>query len=293
VLGLRKDGFHELETLFELIDLCDEISFKASSDGKISLECDDKHLDCGPSNLICKAAELLKQTSRVKAGVSINLSKKIPIAAGLGGGSSDAASTLLSLNQLWGIGLSQEELMELGANLGSDVVFFLKNSSFAVGRGRGELLDSVEDTQPIWHVLVVPNAGLSTKLIYEDFDNREKTDNNSLTENESSLSICLHALRNGSLSELAKGMRNDLESLAIRRCPIITEIHKALRDSGCITSLLSGSGSAVFGLCSNENQASQISTKLYNNPSFWDFFVRPVKTRQPLRLLRGGYNGNN
>ncbi|MBI3087928.1 MAG: 4-(cytidine 5'-diphospho)-2-C-methyl-D-erythritol kinase [Candidatus Omnitrophica bacterium] len=267
VLGRRADGYHELETFFERLDLADELTLTPQARG-IDVTCDDPALDCGPSNLITKAASLLQQTFQVTGGAAIHLTKRIPIAAGLGGGSSDAAAVLRGLNRLWRLGLSSEQLREMGAGLGSDVPFFLfKEAVFAIGRGRGERCEPLAGLTPtLWHVLVVPPERLSTKEIYDGFDRRERV----LTAPASSLSMCLHALRNGSLSELAKGLLNDLEPEAIRRCPVITEIRTRLRTSGCPGALVSGSGSAVFGLCEDAEHARRVAATLSSSaPAEW------------------------
>ena len=124
VIGKRPDGYHEIETLFERIDLADELTLEAHPD-QLLLTCDDPTLSCGEDNLVLNAARLLRQVSGTMQGARIHLIKRIPIAAGLGGGSSDAAATLVGLNQLWGLGLEPGRLQELGASLGSDVPFFL------------------------------------------------------------------------------------------------------------------------------------------------------------------------
>ena len=256
VLGRRPDGYHELETIFERIDLADELAFQPQPRG-LTVTCDDPTLDCGPANLVTQAAALLQQTCRTAQGVAIHLTKLFPIAGGLGGGSSDAATTLIGLNRLWQLGLSRERVVELAARLGSDVPFFLvEEAAFAIGRGRGERCEPLAGPLPtLWHVLVVPDARLSTKEIYEAFDRRESV----LTEPRASVTMSLHALRNGSLSELAKGLRNELEPEAIRRCPVIRDIQHALRATGCLAVLVSGSGPSVFGLCRDAAQAHQVA----------------------------------
>src|SRR3989338_1345252 len=170
----------------------------------------------------------------------MHLTKPIPIAAGLGVGSSDGAATLIGLNQLWKAGVQPEQLVELAAQLGSDVPFFLTNSPFAIGRGRGERCEPL-DGPSLAHVLVVPNERLSTREVFSTarFD---------LTVERPSLSMVEHALRNGSLGELAEGLWNDLEPEAIRRCPVIAVYQSRLKELGCLGVRVSGSGPSVFGL---------------------------------------------
>ena len=216
VLGRRPDGFHEIETVFERIDLADELTFEPA-DG-LALACTDPALSCGEDNLVIKAARLLQRATGTSLGARIHLSKYIPVSAGLGGGSSDAASALIGLNRLWELGLPRERLTPLAAELGSDVPFFLAGTAFAIGRGRGEMCEPLPDAAPLAHILVVPPERLSTRDVYagSQFD---------LTATGPSITMITHALRNGSaMAGLAHGLRNDLEPEAIRRCPVIVTI---------------------------------------------------------------------
>ncbi len=269
VVGKRPDGYHEIETVFERIDLADELTFEEQSQ-EITLTCTEPTLSCGDENLILKAARLLQHTGRTNRGVRIHLTKRIPIAAGLGGGSSDAAATLLGLNALWGLELEPQELIRLSARLGSDVPFFLGGDPFAIGRGRGEVCETLQTTRRLAHVLVCPNVPLSTKAIYESaqFD---------LTAPKPSLTMVTHALSNGSLGELAHGLWNDLEPEAIRRCPVITRIQSQLLQLGCMSAHVSGSGPSVFGLCRDFAHAQDVAAQLQTlSPSSWR--VEPIQT---------------
>ena len=222
ILGRRPDGYHELETLFERIDLADELTFKPQARG-ITMTCDDPTLACGASNLVTKAAHLLQQTCNVSQGAAIHLAKRIPIAAGLGGGSSDAAATLIGLNRLWALRLSAQRLRQLAGPLGADVPFFLERGPFAAAKPLKK---------------------------------------SSLTVSRRSISMLLHALRNGSLSELASGLRNDLQPEAIRRCPVIQDIQGFLQSCPCLGTMVSGSGPSVFGLCQDRAHAETASRRL-------------------------------
>lgn len=272
IIGKRPDGYHEIETLFERIDLADELAFEPAP-SRVRLTCDNPALGCGPSNLVSRAAALMQQASGTSRGAAIHLTKRIPIASGLGGGSSDAATTLIGLNRLWGLGLPNERLRELAAQLGSDVPFFLEEAPMAVGRGRGERCEPLAGSLPtLWHVLVVPPEALSTKEVYEGFARSP------LTGPRPSINIALHALCNGSLCELATGVVNDLQPEAIRRCPIIQQIQAYLRDGGCVGVMTSGSGPSVFGLCQGEAHAYRVVQQLrsHGSPSW---FIRAVRTQ--------------
>ncbi len=282
VISKRADGYHELETLFERISLADELVFESSSDGRLTLTCTEPSLSCGEENLILKAARLLRQISDCAAGASIHLIKHIPIAAGLGGGSSDAAAALRGLNELWRLQLNQQQLIELGASLGSDVPFFLSDAPFAIGRGRGECCKplTVGRHQRLIHVLVVPQAHLSTKEIYTtaEFD---------LTALKPSISMVSHAFSNGSLGELAKGLWNDLEPEAIRRCPVISVIQSCLRASGCLGVRVSGSGPSVYGLCRDAAHADKVVAQLQQHPECsWRIQVIETESSSPTIMRR-------
>lgn len=257
VIGRRPDGYHDLETLFEQIDLADEIALTPQPKG-ITVSCDDPTLDCGPENLATKAALLLQQTSGIVQGVAIHITKRIPISSGLGGGSSDAATVLLGLNQLWGLQLTTQQLHAFASQLGSDVPFFIEQVAFAIGRGRGDACESLGHNLPtLWHVLVAPKMRLSTQAVYDGFDASRagRSRESGLTGPAPSLTMCLHALRNGSLGELAEGLLNDLQPEAIRRCPVLTDLHQQLRACGSLGTLTSGSGPSVFGLCRDRSHA--------------------------------------
>lgn len=255
IIGKRPDGYHEIETVFERIDLTDELTFEPAP--ALSLTCTAPSLSCDNDNLVMKAARLLQQESRAATGAKIHLVKRIPIAAGLGGGSSDAATTLVGLNALWKLGLSRQRLKELGAQLGSDVPFFLEPEAVAIGRGRGEQCEPIPDVPTLWHVLVCPDAQLSTREVYQGIEGFN------LTASRPSITMIAHALRNGSaLAGLAEGLWNDLEPEAIRRCPIIALIQSHLRTLGCLAARISGSGPSVFGLCRDAAHAHDLAAAM-------------------------------
>lgn len=257
VLGKRPDGYHEIETLFERIDLADELTFEPH--GELTLTCTDPTLSCGEDNLVLRAGRLLQQASGCPRGARMHLIKRIPIAAGLGGGSSDAAAALLGLSRLWDLGWDASRLAPLAERLGSDVPFFLLEAPLAIGRGRGERCEPIAAGTPLTQLLVVPDDRLSTKEIYDGAQFN-------LTAPKPSSTMVQHALHNGSLSELARGLWNDLAPEAIRRCPVIATIQSVLRRLGCLGVCVSGSGPAVFGLCRDEAHAEAIAGSLRQQP---------------------------
>src|SRR3989338_5202174 len=169
VLKRRVDGYHNLHTLFERVDLCDKITITKTA-CRISVRTNVPDLPNDSRNIATRAAELLKKYARVREGARIRIQKRIPIAAGLGGGSSNAATVLLGLNRLWRLRLSKTRLLKLAAKLGSDVPFFILETPFAEGRGRGEILKPIRlKGAKLWHVIVKPPFGISTKHAYQVF----------------------------------------------------------------------------------------------------------------------------
>jgi 4-diphosphocytidyl-2-C-methyl-D-erythritol kinase len=253
ILGKRVDGFHELETFFHPVALEDELRFIQGGD-EIALTCSDPSLPTGDENLVYRAARLFFQTSGLEPSVQIHLEKRIPHAAGLGGGSGNAATALLGLNRLFGTPLSEEQLRPLAATLGSDVPFFLQKKP-ALGVGRGEQIEAMEPFPclgPVWIVLVRPPFGISTPWAYRELARfPEKRDG--VPGRAEALA---HALRSGELEALANGgLFNSLEAPALEKYPLLSLFQEYFRSSGCLGTLMSGSGSTTFALFRDETSA--------------------------------------
>jgi 4-diphosphocytidyl-2-C-methyl-D-erythritol kinase len=276
VVGKRPDGYHDIETIFERIDLADELTMDLHP-RTLEMSCSDPALPCGDGNLVMRAALLLRQEGGVSAGARLRLEKRIPIAAGLGGGSADAAAALTGLNRLWDLKFPHNRLLELASQLGSDVPFFLGAEAFAIGRGRGDRCEPLASSARLSHVLITPPERLSTADVYAGAQFN-------LTAGKPSISIVAHALRNGSLGELAGGLWNDLAPEAIRRCPIIATIQASLREQGCFGALVSGSGSAVFGLLADGAQAQEAASRIRARaPRGWRIDI--TYTEHPSRVV--------
>ena len=259
----RSDGYHSLTTLFERINLADEMEFREERSG-INILCHSRGVPRDEENLAYRAAELLKKTCKIKSGVSIRLKKNIPVAAGLGGGSSNAASTLLGLNRLWRLGLHRKSLLNLSAQLGADVSFFVLESPFAIGTGRGDTLQPISFKGTFKHLLVYPAKRTSLKgktaAIYQGFDRkiRQKKSQERFPEpNLTPLSLDVKILHRFVKNRNAIGLRsllfNSLEQVVFRHFRRARDIKEALLDSGCLASLVSGSGPTVFGILNEEN----------------------------------------
>lgn len=267
VLGKRPDSYHTIETLFERIDLADELVFTAQPNG-LALTCDDPVLSTGPDNLVLRAARLLQESAGVAQGAALHLRKRIPVAAGLGGGSSDAATALLGLHELWGLRWPVERLVPLARRLGADVPFFLTGARFAVGKERGDVCTPVDapEALTLWHVLAVPREPLLTREVFAGL-------NLSLTPSEPTLTMCLHALLDGRLPRLAESLHNTLELPARQRCPRIASLKGLLQQGGAIAVSLSGSGPSVFGLVASEADARRLAARVASPDDSWRVFV--------------------
>ncbi|WP_165249119.1 4-(cytidine 5'-diphospho)-2-C-methyl-D-erythritol kinase [Paludisphaera soli] len=240
VAGRRPDGYHEIESLMVAVDLFDELTFREEEGGGIALACDDPSLPVDGRNLVVRAAELLMSESGCRSGARIALKKAIPAQAGLAGGSSDAAATLVALDRLWNLGTPPERLAELAGRIGSDVAFFL-NGPTAVCRGRGELVEAVSLPVPLHFVLVAPKVGLSTADVYHRLRP---------PETPKPIGPALAALAAGDPVELGRSLFNRLQPVAETIRPELAGLRDALANLGphLCGSLMSGSGSAYFGL---------------------------------------------
>lgn len=247
ILGRRSDGYHEIETIFQQIDLYDEVVVQENDYRRIDLWCDDARLPLGASNLCVKAARLLCQRCGRGDGVLIRLYKRIPIAAGLGGGSSDAAAVLRGLSRLWRLDLSLNRLHELAKELGADVPFFLYGGT-ALGTGIGDQIRPIELPFNFFCVLVYPNIEISSRWAFNNY-------NFSLTKTKKSIKLSHLFFKGMTISDLRKVVRNDLEEVVLRRYPLLGKIKQALYDRGAFFASMSGSGSTIYGLFDNYTDA--------------------------------------
>lgn len=252
VLRRRADGYHELATLMIAVSLYDTLEFREDPTGAVRLACDLPSLSTGPDNLVCRAVELARRHSGVSRGVSIRLWKRIPLAAGLAGGSSDAAATLAGLNRLWQLGWDRAELARLGAELGSDVPFFFA-TPVAWCTGRGEVVEPLPLGRPLDFVLACPPVGLSTAEVFRGVEVPiEPVDGSRIRQ----------AVREGAVEEVGRLLHNRLQEAAERLCPAVADLRGRMAALGPAGQLMSGSGSTVFALCRDAGEASRIARAL-------------------------------
>lgn len=255
VLGKRDDGYHNLETILQKIGLSDTIILKEIKSG-IRISCLQEEIPTDEENLAYRAASLLLDYTQVKKGVEIEIIKRIPVAAGLGGGSSDAASSLKGLNRLWQLGLSEGVLSRLAAQLGADVPFFLTSGQAALGRGRGDELVELKPLPQMWLVLAVPEIKVSTAWVYKNLETF------GLTKADLKGKIILSAIQRGELAGIGGGLFNSLEAVTIAHYPIIAQIKQELVNFGARGALMSGSGPSVFGIFPSQREAEMAINRL-------------------------------
>lgn len=254
VLGKRPDGFHELRTIFERISLADQITLTRNKTNKISIHCVHPHVPLSSKNLAFKAARMLSSDFSISEGVDINIIKNIPVAAGLAGGSSNAAAVLSGLNRLWQIGLTNAQLVNYATRLGSDVAFFLYDTSYALGMGRGELIKPLDVTTKLWHVLVTPRVKIYTKEVFTRLKLK-------LTNKKDNVNILLPFLRKGDFVRLAGALSNDLEPAILSLRPDFIYLKKKLLDAGATGVCFSGSGPSIFACVQSRQHALSLRAK--------------------------------
>lgn len=265
VLFKREDGYHELRTIYQTISLHDRLRVVETS-GEVEITCDDPRVPLDQTNLAFKAAMLLREAAGVSKAARIEIEKRIPVAAGLGGGSSNAAATLVALVKLWELEMEDRELMRLGASLGSDVPFFLMGGT-ALGVGRGEEVSPVEQIHHGHLLLVNPGFPVSTRDAYENLSR--------LTTSEAAFIMPLTLPAAKGIREQPLAGRNDLEGVVLAAHPEIAEVKRRLLSLGARHALMSGSGATVFGVFDNSQIAGRAEADL-RSLGYWAERVRTI-----------------
>lgn len=265
ILGKRPDGYHDLRTLMQEINLSDELIFKKAVGEIIKISCSDRNLPVNQGNLVYRAAEILKKEAWGKglktSGLQIHIRKNIPVGAGLGGGSSDAAATLKALNVLWELRFTAKKLAEIGSRIGSDVPFFIYGGT-ALASGRGEKLNKWPDLPSFRLVLIKPFFSISTAWAYKNLKIN-------LTKRPKNIKIIQYCLRKGWFGKLREHIFNDLEQVAVAKHPQLKEIQQELLNLGAVAALMSGSGSTVFGIVPNKKVEVRIKEVFGQRVGFW------------------------
>lgn len=249
ILGIRDDGFHEIDSIMQNISLFDELSIKQfEGTNEITIICDHPKIPAGEKNLAYKAAKAFLDRTGTKTGLEISIKKNIPIAAGLAGGSSNAAAVLIGLNEMLNAKFNRSQLGILAADIGSDVPFFIYGGTCRA-RGRGEIIEKMKDMEKNFFILSAPDFEISTAWIYEKFD-RWWIKKKKLAG--------MHQIQTGI------NLFNDLEEVVIENFPEIGELKKKLVNLGCLQAVMSGSGPSVFGMTQDKKSGEKILTQIKN-----------------------------
>lgn len=268
IMGKRSDSFHDLVSIFQTIDLYDKLVFDVAKKGQIELSCDDPNLSCDTDNLVWRAVDVFRHATGIDNGVKIHLEKQIPYGAGLGGGSSDAATVLLALNRIWKSNLSLDTLRDLGLQLGSDVPFFLQRGT-ALVKGRGEHLNYIPWLAAFTYVLVVPTFEIATGWAYANYK-KALTENRGYATFLDSVSpeeICV--------SDLFQHLQNDFLPLILQTHPEVAQILIEFEKAGAVVASLSGSGSTLYGVFEDQQKAREAHT-IFQKSGYRVFLCHPV-----------------
>lgn len=249
VLRRREDGYHEVKMIMQTIALYDELEIRRMKREGVQIKTNLYYLPVNENNLACRAAKLLKDEFGIREGVFIRLKKKIPVAAGMAGGSSDAAAVLWGMNQMYGLGLSRQELMERGVRLGADVPYCIQRGT-ALAEGIGERLSALPPMPKCWIVIAKPGISVSTRFVYENLHA-----NDLKPEQHPDIDSMIEALRAKDLRLLSSRMENVLETVTVPAHPIIEEIRTTLLRAGALGARMSGSGPTVFGVFDSQADA--------------------------------------
>jgi 4-diphosphocytidyl-2-C-methyl-D-erythritol kinase len=279
VLGTRPDGYHDLKTVFQSLALFDNVTVTARR-GPLTVTCDEPDIPTDQRNLVWKAASLLHRVARGRQSpprdIAIDLRKRVPAEAGLGGGSSNAAMTLLALNKLWKLDLDLGSLTRIGARLGADVPYFLVGGT-ALGLGRGDDIYPLADMPPVHVVILRPGFGVATSDAYQWFDEESR---------RSTKDPAPRVMPPGWPAWSAT-LRNDLEIPVVRHHPAIGRIRQSLVDAGATFAAMSGSGSAVFGLFERADAARRTANDLAR-PGWLSLHTRTLNRREYARRVAAG-----
>ncbi|SHN61841.1 4-diphosphocytidyl-2-C-methyl-D-erythritol kinase [Butyrivibrio hungatei DSM 14810] len=249
VTGKRADGYHIVRMIMQNVDIYDTLTFEENETGEIVLTASSESIPTDDSNLICKVAKQLKEKFNVDKGINIHLEKRIPVAAGMAGGSTDGAAAYLALNDIWGLGQSKEELCKLAVSLGADIPYCIMGGTM-VAEGIGEELTAIADMPECLIVVAKPAIGVSTGWVYTELDSKP-------IEKHPDIDGIRSAIENGDLKGMCALIDNVLEHVTASKYEEISKIEKVLEDNGAIRAFMTGSGPTVFGIFDDENKARE------------------------------------
>lgn len=249
IVGKLEDGYHELSMIMVSVDLNDYVTLSEIEGSNIIVESNNHRMPLNDKNDVFKAAQLVRERFSIKKGLLISLDKSIPICAGLGGGSTDAAAVIRGLNQLWQLNLTNEEMFTIGFEVGTDVPYCIEGGCAHVS-GRGEVVRPLEETISSWVVLVKPDFGISTRTVFRDVDCQ--------TISRVDIQALERAILSKNYGDMIEYMGNSLEDVTIARKPLIQKIKDRMLKCGADVALMTGSGPTVFALCNTEKKADRV-----------------------------------
>ena len=254
VLGRRENGYHDVRMVMQSIYLYDNVTIEKKEEPGIQLVTNLFYLPLDEKNIAYKAAKILIDEFQIPGGVKITLDKHIPVAAGMAGGSSNAAAVLVGMNRLFGLNLSKQELMDRGVSLGADVPYCVMRGT-VLAEGIGEILTPLDPIPKCYVLIAKPNISVSTKVVYEKLDSKE-------IEDHPNIDAIIEGLAEQDIRKVASNMGNVLERVTVDDYPIIDEIKKVMMDSGALNAMMSGSGPTVFGIFDDKKTAKEAQRKM-------------------------------
>ena len=265
VLRKREDGYHEVKMIMQTVKLHDTLYFESVEEDVIILSTNADGLPVNEDNLIYRACQMLKTEYKITDGIRIFLDKQLPVAAGMAGGSADAAAALIGMNRIFDIGLSKDKLMEYGVKLGADVPYCILQGT-ALSEGIGEKLTALSPMPECVLLLAKPPIDVSTKMVYENLHANELS-------RHPDIDGMIEALSHQDLQGITKRMENVLETVTVTRYPVISEIKNCMTDMGAMQSLMSGSGPTVFGIFTEKETAEKAAEEIRNRKLANEIFV--------------------
>ena len=258
VIRKREDGYHEVKMIMQTIKLYDLLTLKKNDDGEIHLTTNLPYLPVNKKNLVYRAIDLIREEYGITEGIDAHLTKHIPVAAGMAGGSTDAAAAFVGMNQLFHLNITQDTLMKYAVTLGADIPYCIMRGT-ALSEGIGEILTPLPSIPPCWFLVVKPVFSISTKFVYENLRLNEDTVHPDIDG-------MVSAIYNQDLEGITSRMGNVLEDVAVADYPKIAEIKKSMRSFGAMNALMSGSGSTVFGIFTSRDDATKAARFFQKDP---------------------------
>ncbi len=272
VLGKKPNGYHDLRMIMQTVNLYDMVYIRKMQAQGIKMKTNLRWLPSDERNIAYQGVKLFKEAYGIKSGISIELSKRIPVAAGLAGGSSNAAAALIGMRQLFGLKIRDQELMELGVKLGADVPYCILKGT-ALAEGIGDILTPLPPMPPCYVLLAKPKVSVSTGTVFRDL-------NVSDIKNHPPTHEVISAIKNKDIHKIAANIGNVLETVTIKRHPVIQTIKDVMLDHHALGAMMSGSGPTVFGLYQSKNQAYKVAKKLKLDSLARDVFVTTMYNRE-------------